>query len=308
MDEAPGFDGIDDWMNTEPIGLSSLEGQPILVGFWTASCPHCAHDLSALTALWEAYHEEGLAVVGVHSPEFTFEEDKEVVDAAVERRGIAFPVALDPDNATWRRYGNMRRPRKALVGPKGRIRHESVGAGGHTALEEQVRRLIRQGGGDPGEPVLEEDASPTGTVSPDVYAGAEKGRDLGNGQVYAPHTTVAFTDDGDHELNRIYLEGEWRREPEYLQPEGDGYASVRFSGGRCAIVLSGEGRCTVEVDGGIVPEKHRGEDVVEEDGATCVTVEQPGMHRVIEREEPRISELTLRPDSGDVRLHKFAFR
>ncbi len=292
----------------------------MLLDFWTYSSVNCVRCLPAVRNLWEAYRDDGLHVIGVHTPDFTFEQEREHVERAVEQHEIRYPVALDPTNATWERYGNMYWPRKALIGPEGNIRYESIGEGGHAELEQELRRLIRLAGGEPGEAVFEDPAEPESTgavarpgrpgVSPDIYAGAGKGKELGNEQASAPYTTVDFTDGrpGEHRLHRIYLDGPWRREDEYLVSEGEGAATVRFAGAECNAVLGPAGAAfAVELDGEPVPEDERGPDLQEKDGETIVTADMPGLYRLVDRDRTRISELALRPRGDGSRLYAYTF-
>lgn len=309
MEDAPELADIDGWLNTEPVTLEDCSGSPVLLNFWTYSCVNCVRMLPAVRELWEAYGDT-LTVIGVHTPEFAFEEEQENVEWAVEEYGIEYPVALDSNNTTWKLYGNIYWPRQALIGPDGTIRYESIGEGGRAELEEEVRGAVRRAGGEAGDRRFDgsEAVPDDATTSPDVYAGAAHGGRLGNDQPSAPHTTVDFTDEGEHRMNRIYLEGPWRQEDEYLAAEGEGYAAVRFSGSACDAVLGPAGATfEVELGGDPLPAELRGEHVREDDGAAVVDVERPGMYQLLEREEPRVSELVLRPRDGDGRVYACRF-
>lgn len=295
MDEAPEL-AVDGWIN----GEASLDRDgPVLLHFWTSTSVECVRSASAVQDLND--HYDDLTVIGVHSPEFSFEAERAVVERAVDDLGIGFPVALDHDNTTWERYGNRYWPRQAVV-VDGRIRHENVGEGGHGGVEAEIRRHLA----DPGERLFDPAEDPfanldDGFVSPDVYAGAARSRGLGNPQTYTAHTCVDFTDPGEHELHRIYLDGEWVQAAEHLRTAADGRLALRFAGSEVHAVLAADEptEVAVRVDGEPVDSG----DVA--DGA--VTVDRPGLYHLLDRGEGGISELELEPAAPDVQVYRFSF-
>ena len=132
LPRAPGFRGIKLWLNTaeeKPISIEDLRGKVVLVDFWTYSCINCLRTLPHLEAWDRAYRKAGLAIVGVHSPEFAFERVPDNVRSAVRRLGVRYPVALDNDFATWRAYSNDYWPAEYLIDRSGRVRHAHYGEG-----------------------------------------------------------------------------------------------------------------------------------------------------------------------------------
>src|ERR1051326_7152798 len=102
-DPAPNFTGIAGWLNSPPLTIAALKGHVVLVDFWTYSCINCVRTFPALKAMYSAYHPLGFEIVGVHSPEFSFEKVGSNVRAAIHQDGITWPVALDNDMDTWSR-------------------------------------------------------------------------------------------------------------------------------------------------------------------------------------------------------------
>jgi len=135
------------WLNSKPLTLEGLRGQPVLVEFWTFGCSNCLRTLPWLKAIHGRYSQQGLAVVSVHAPEFPHERDVEAVRAAVNRLGIRYPVMVDNDFSYWRALGNRYWPAFYLLDREGRVVARAAGelhagqAGGDD-FERRIRRLL----------------------------------------------------------------------------------------------------------------------------------------------------------------------
>ena len=143
---APELTGITDWINSEPLSLASLRGNVVLVHFWTFGCINCIHVQPYVKAWSDHYGPEGFVVVGVHTPELSFEREIANVRSAVADKGVRFPVAFDPDFATWRAYGNRYWPAFYFVDRAGRIRHVHYGEGDYDTSEAVIRALLAEPG------------------------------------------------------------------------------------------------------------------------------------------------------------------
>ncbi len=142
---APGFAGIQQWLNTpggKPLSLAALKGKVVLVDFWAYSCINCQRELPHVEAWYKDYAADGLEVVGVHTPEYAFEHVPSNVDAGVQRLGLTFPVALDNSYDTWNAYDNQSWPAAYLIDATGQIRHISIGEGDYTGEEQLIRQLL----------------------------------------------------------------------------------------------------------------------------------------------------------------------
>lgn len=311
--DAPALTDINGWWNGDPVHIADRE-QPVLLQFWTATSLNCLHDLPPMRQLWAAYRGTDLTVVGVHSPDFSFEADPDFVARAVDRHDIHYPVANDAENTTWKAYGDRYWPRKALIDGDGTIQYEVTGEGGYRGLEQHIRRLLHRTGADLPDPVYGEEADPSARSTPvqlfdtEMYAGAGRSGTLGNTHPYSPHARIDYVDDGQHELHTMYLNGEWRQEDEYVEfvgdPEGDAYVTFRFSGSTCYAVLGAAGEsaaATVHVDGDPVPAQHRGQAV---DQASRVVARTAGMYRLVHGDVQHIREMTLYPKESGFRLYK----
>ena len=116
-----------DWINSPPLSLAALRGKVVLIEFWTFGCSNCRNTLPWLKAVESRYREQGLVVVGVHTPEFAQERVPANVMEAVRRLGITYPVMLDPDFEYWNRLKNRYWPAFYLVDRGGRITATAIG-------------------------------------------------------------------------------------------------------------------------------------------------------------------------------------
>lgn len=137
---APGFDGGGDWINSPPLQLADLskQGKVVLVDFWTYGCYNCQNTLPYVKQWWEKYKDQGLVIVGVHTPEFQSEHELANVQAAVREAGIGWPVVQDNDYTIWRAYRNNYWPRFYLVDHRGQIIYDHIGEGAYDETDRQI--------------------------------------------------------------------------------------------------------------------------------------------------------------------------
>jgi thiol-disulfide isomerase/thioredoxin len=140
--QAPEFAGIDNWINSAPLDLKQLRGKVVLVDFWTFDCINCVHTLPHVKELYSRYRDKGLVVVGVHTPEYTFERDLGNLRNAVKKYGIDYPVAQDNRYATWNAYNNQYWPALYLIDQNGKIVYSHFGEGQYAQTEQAIRGLL----------------------------------------------------------------------------------------------------------------------------------------------------------------------
>jgi len=144
----PSFDGATGWLNSAPLTPEGLRGKVVLVDFWTYTCINWLRTLGYVRAWAEKYEEHGLVVIGVHTPEFPFEHDVDNVRWAAKEMNVEYPIALDPDFAVWRAFGNQYWPAVYIADGEGRIRHHQFGEGGYEECERVIQTLLREAGRD----------------------------------------------------------------------------------------------------------------------------------------------------------------
>jgi len=141
---APEFTGIDQWLNSAPLTMQQLRGKVVLVDFWTYTCINCIHTLPYIKAWHQKYKDQGLVVVGVHTPEYPFERSTDNVKTAIKRFGLSYPVAQDNRYATWSAYDNQYWPAFYLIDKKGQVVYTHFGEGQYAQTEAAIKTLLAQ--------------------------------------------------------------------------------------------------------------------------------------------------------------------
>jgi thiol-disulfide isomerase/thioredoxin len=138
----PSFAGATEWLNSEPLGPAGLKGHVVLVNFWTLTCINWIRQEAYVRAWSQAYRGDGLIVIGVHTPEFSFEHEIDLVQQAIQERRIDYPVAIDDDYAIWDAFANRAWPALYFVDADGMIRDRHFGEGGYEQSERRIQRLL----------------------------------------------------------------------------------------------------------------------------------------------------------------------
>jgi cytochrome c biogenesis protein CcdA/thiol-disulfide isomerase/thioredoxin len=305
---APDFTGNQRWFNTpggRPLSLKALRGKVVLVDFWTYTCINCLRTLPYLEA-WDArYRHDGLVIVGVHSPEFPFEQDAGNVAAAISREGIRYPVAQDNALKTWTAWGNQYWPADYLIDAKGEVRDVHFGEGAYDRTEMAIRALLTEAGHpDPGAM-----AAPKGTVqptresTPETYLGLARAERFDPPPLQGTHT---YATPSKPATSHFALSGTWHEDP-VAATAGPGAAIEAAIVGKDAyLVLSppkrGAGTVTVELDGRPIPARRAGADV----HGGVVRVDRQRLYHLVSAPAAEHHLLTLRPSAG-VQAYAFTF-
>ncbi|MDQ3872563.1 MAG: thioredoxin family protein [Thermoproteota archaeon] len=252
---APELTKISGYINSGPITLADLRGKVVLVDFWTYSCINCIRTIPYLNAWYQKYANEGLVIVGVHTPEFEFEKDYNNVKAAVDKLDIKYPVAQDNEKQTWNAYENQYWPRKYLIDSEGYIRYDHIGEGGYADTEKVIQSLLRErmGYGSTNVTVDQSLSNPENAQSvnfdriktPELYFGYQYARTpLGNSEGYRPDQVVKYTIPNDTKIapDRIYLAGQWKNDADHMELQSEtGHIILSYSAKAVNIVAGGNG-------------------------------------------------------------------
>jgi thiol-disulfide isomerase/thioredoxin len=223
----PSLGGATGWLNSEPLAPAELRGHVVLVNFWTLTCINWLRQEPYVRAWSRAYRDDGLLVIGVHTPEFSFEHDIEAVRQAVEVRDIDYPVAQDNDYAIWSAFANNYWPALYFVDKDGVIRDEQFGEGRYEESERVVQELLGiecelvsvEGVG------AEAEADWDHLRTPETYLGYARG------QQAAPRDGLS--------LNEWALVGDWKTGPESVALEqAGGSIAFRFHARDAHLVLT----------------------------------------------------------------------
>ena len=211
----PGFDRATGWLNSPPLSAADLQGKVVLVDFWTYTCINWLRTLAYVRAWAEKYQDEGLVVVGVHTPEFPFERDIDNVRKAVKDMAVEYPVALDSDYGIWQAFANRFWPAVYIADAEGRIRHHQFGEGGYAECEMVIQRLLSESGRHtvPHDLVsiapdsFEAQADWASLKSPETYLGYEQARGYASDPVI--DQTYNYVAPDRLNLNHWALAGDW---------------------------------------------------------------------------------------------------
>jgi thiol-disulfide isomerase/thioredoxin len=237
----PSLEGATGWLNSGPLGPEELRGHVVIVDFWTLTCINWLRTEPYVRAWSEAYRADGLVVIGVHTPEFSFEHEVDLVRQATSDRGIDYPVALDNDYAVWRAFDNRYWPALYFVDRDGVIRDHHFGEGRYEQSERVIQRLLGidrelvpvEGRG------VEAEADWDNLRSPETYVGFGRGASLASpgGGAFDERRTYGLPD--RLRLNQWALDGEWTvgYEKAVLEQAG-GRLACRFHARDAHLVLS----------------------------------------------------------------------
>jgi thiol-disulfide isomerase/thioredoxin len=266
----PAFGGATEWLNSEPLGPAELRGHAVLVNFWTLTCINWLRQEPYVRAWSQAYRNDGLVVIGVHTPEFSFEHEIGRVQRATEERDIDYPVAVDNDYAIWRAFANHYWPALYFVDADGIIRDQHFGEGRYERSERVIQRLL----GVERELVrveglgVEAEADWGHLRTPETYLGYERSENFASPDGAAFDERRAYELPGRLRINHWALAGEWTigRESVVLGRAG-GSIAYRLHARDAHLVLSPGTRepipFRVQLDGE-APGPSHGVDVDEE--------------------------------------------
>lgn len=302
------------FLNTDQITIGENIGKKvILVDFWTYSCINCQRTLPYLNAWHEKYRDQGLLILGVHTPEFAFEKERENVMRAIAQYDIRYPVVLDNEYATWNAYKNRYWPRKYLIDIDGFIVYDHIGEGAYEETERKIQELLKER-----KVALGDDINVTTNIArpdaaervdemprtPEIYFGAARNDHFGNGASrtleearYAPPENII--------ADTFYLLGKWGIESEFAESKEESAGIVlKYRAGKVFFVGSASQPVTLTLRrDGEASGDWRGKDVAP-DGT--VVVNEDRLYRLVE-DPSGWGEHTLDIDISGAGLQAYTF-
>ncbi len=134
----------DTWLNSAPLSSADLRGKVVLVEFWTFDCINCRHTIPQLETWYQKYHDQGLVIIGVHSPEFSYEHDVANVKQAIQELKIPYAVALDNNFKMWNAFNVWAWPTVFILDKQGTIRFTHIGEGAYAEAEQTISELLKE--------------------------------------------------------------------------------------------------------------------------------------------------------------------
>jgi thiol-disulfide isomerase/thioredoxin len=257
---APEISGIDSWINSPPLQISELKGKVVLIDFWTYSCINCMRTIPYIKELYNKYHDKGLVIIGVHTPEFDFEKDLSNVQNAVTNDGIKYPVALDSHFATWQNFKNSYWPAHYLIDKNGNVVYTHFGEGDYDVTENNIRILLGLKGAASSVDLGDNNAS--GPVSPETYFGYARAANYAGKQAVTNDKQSSYTFPAKLTGNAWALQGDWTVMPDKIISEKNNAAlKFHFTANKVYIVMG-------SATGKTIPVKllYNGENISEEKG------------------------------------------
>lgn len=316
-----------EWVNSPSLTARELRGRVTLVDFWDYTCVNCLRTLPYLREWHRRYASLGLAVIGVHAPEFQFARDRANVERAMRSQGLEYTVVLDNEYRTWRAFANRCWPAKHLVDARGYVRYVHFGEGQYGETEEAIRLLLAEAGVTaPAEPLVEPvrpSDRPGARCLPattELYLGYARGP-LGNGSGYVEEQVQDYAASDPRLPDVAYLEGPWFAGRELVAAcpllGRVSRLRLRYTAAEVNLVMAPpdpaglpvEGRATVIVrqDGQPLPPEDRGEDVMALGDETVIDVCEPRMYSLARNREAGPRELEIWTRKPGLEVYAFTF-
>ncbi len=310
----------DHWFNSDPISILNQKGNVLLLDFWDFSCVGSLHTVPYIRDWHRKYAPEGLIVVGVHTPRFSFGRDETNLDRAIKRLSIRYPVVMDNDATIWSRYGSRQWPSQYLIDRDGFIRLANTGEGSYTAIEHMIQTLMLDAGLLTTVPELTEPmrtADMPGTVcfraTPELFAGYLRGS-MGNVEGSVPEAEMHYDDPGIYLEGKFYVAGDWSvdREDLTLIGETEGEILVRYAGLEVYAVVGAVQNEPVELevlqDGHPLTAEDRGSDVkILQDKRSVVRVAEPRAYQLVRNKDHGDHLLKCTARKGGIALYCLSF-
>lgn len=290
---APELLGLTNWINTEkPLTSEDLKDKVVLVNFWTYSCIDCTRAIPFVTKWHNTYKDQGLVVIGVHTPQYAFEKVDGNFSNAVKGFKIPYIVAQDNDYKTWSAYHNQFWPAMFLVDKQGNIVYNQVGGGKFGQTEKAIRTLL---GLEGDYEIPEPPAAVNPEQTPDIYVGSTKIGSAFGGTEKLSTTEQIFVFPKKLAKNKIGLEGSWRQNQESLiHTRGYGRLLLNFNAAQLNMVASSPEPITAKV-------------YVDDILVKGVVVKESGVYQLFDSLTPKAHTLRLEIPNQTLQIMSFTF-
>jgi thiol-disulfide isomerase/thioredoxin len=312
----PPLNGAVDWLNSPPLSVDQLRGKVVIVNFWTYSCINCLRTLPYLKTWSKKYRDQGLVVIGVHTPEFAFERGLGNVKRAAHDLGVDYPVAIDNKYAVWQAFGNQYWPAFYIVDATGHIRYHQFGEGNYDKSERVVRQLLAEAGhvslptpvGVPQAAGTQVASDERDLLSTETYIGYKQADGFASPEKVAPDALRTYTAPAELPLNTWSLQGPWTVSGDQAQAgAASGKISYRFHARDLHLVLApaADGkpvRFRVTIDGA-APGASHGTDVAADGSGTIDSVR---LYQLV-RQAGKVDDHTFTIEFLDAGAKAYAF-
>jgi cytochrome c biogenesis protein CcdA/thiol-disulfide isomerase/thioredoxin len=306
---APEFTGLTNWINNESLTLEDLRGKVVLVDFWTYSCINCIRTQPYLKSWHETYKDSGLIIIGVHAPEFAFEQKPENVKNAAQKAGLEYPIALDNDFSTWNAYENQYWPASYLIDKDGQVRRYHGGEGEYKETEQAIRTLLAENGGSVPEQsssALSGEVPVSEEQTPETYLGTKRASNY-TGMPNLIQGTHKFEPAKLGRVNQWTLGGTWEVTSEGIIAKEGSMLSFRFGAKEMYTVTANEvtdKAISVTLNGKPISQTNAaGEDVKN----SKITVNAAQLYKIVNYEKFKPDSVVKLTVPEGVQLNVFTF-
>jgi thiol-disulfide isomerase/thioredoxin len=275
----------------------------ILVDFWTYSCINCQRTTPYLNAWYEKYHDQGLEIIGIHTPEFEFEKSEKNVAQAIKDFKLTYPIVQDNDFATWRAYNNRYWPAKYFIDKEGYIRYSHFGEGAYDESERMIQELLQETGA---KDVTSKINNPTYKIqskTPEIYLGYGRIEHFVSPEIIKKDALGTYSTPKNIRSNEFAYAGDWNVMEEYANPQRGSTLTLNFDSKEIFLVMRTKGapaKVKVYLDGKM-------QDFGEHNVNGIVTVEYDQLYKLINLPSPGRHILQLEFEDNNAELFAFTF-
>ena len=314
--KAPEIVGIANYLNTTPEKLKDeIKGKVVLYDIWTYSCINCVRTLPYITAWDDKYSDQGLLIVGIHSPEFEFEKDYENVKMAVEKYGIEYPVVMDNDMKTWKAFENRYWPRKYIADHEGFLRYDHIGEGRYQETEKVIQELLKERAMTTGAKVDAvsslvdiEEFQHSVFRTPELYFGykfAQNRNQLGSEEGFQPGKTISYAEPANVDLHKFYPIGDWKNHEDSMELVSDsGSIKLLYNAKEVNIVTDNSAELEITLDGEPLPAEYSGKDIID---GNSLRVKEAGLYNIISSDTSTSHLMEINVNEKGFRIFTFTF-
>lgn len=291
------------WFNSKPLTLAKLRGKVVIIDFWTYSCINCQRTFPYLRSWWDKYKDDGLVVIGVHSPEFEFEKSKDNVEKALSDFGLTYPIVQDNEFSTWRAYSNQYWPAKYFIDKEGYIRYTHFGEGAYDESERVIQELLKEGGSKDISKEINNPAYEVYSKTPETYLGYLRMDGLSSPESVKKDQSSSYTRPSNLSNNSFSFNGNWKVMSEYSSSQKGGSLEINFEAKEVFLVMrksADPAIVRVLLDG---KAQYLGDDV--KNGV--ITIDSDRLYKLINLPTPGRHILRLEFEDNNSQLFAFTF-
>ena len=291
------------WFNSDPLTLEQLKGKVVVIDFWTYTCINCQRTFPYLRQWWEKYKDKGLVIIGVHSPEFEFEKNKENVAKAIEDFKLTYPIVQDNNFETWRAYNNRYWPAKYFIDKEGYIRYTHFGEGAYDESEKVIQELLKETGAKDVTSNISNLSYQVYAKTPEIYLGFGRIDNFASLEPILPDKISSYTPPSTLPENNISFEGNWAVMEEYANPQKGAKLILNFEAKEVFLVMRTSGdpaKVKVYID-------DKMQSFGEDNKSGIVTVNSDRLYKLINLPTPGRHTLRLEFEDSNAQLFAFTF-